>query len=197
MFTGIITDVGRVLEVHPNEGNHVRLVIATALPLDDLSLGASIACSGVCLTVVEYWSDCFAVDVSGETISKTHIGQWQPGAPVNLERALKMGDELGGHMVTGHVDGLAKVVSATPEGASTRWRFRMPEAFGKFIAPKGSIALNGVSLTINDVEGCEFGVNIIPHTTENTTFSETAPGDDVHFEIDVVARYVARLMGQL
>lgn len=195
MFTGIITDVGRVLrrDVTGAAGD-TRLVLGTRFSLDDVALGASIACSGVCLTVVERDSNSFAVDVSGETLSRTTIGDWQPGRAVNLERSLRMGDELGGHIVSGHVDGVGRVVSIDPAGGSTKWRFAAPPELARFIAEKGSIAIDGVSLTVNHVDGVEFEINIIPHTLSHTAFGETAIGAPVHLEIDMLARYVARLI---
>ena len=198
MFTGIVTALGTVREVQPIGGGHdLRLVIGTspaflAVPAP-AALGASIACSGVCLTVVHLAADAFAVDCSAETLGKTTLGTWKPGTRINLERALRMGDELGGHLVSGHVDGVGEVVSATPENASVRWRFRVPKAVAPFIAPKGSVAINGVSLTVNEVDGEVFGVNIIPHTASNTTFGTLQPGDKVNVEVDMMARYVARL----
>lgn len=198
MFTGIVTDLGTVREVQPLGGGHDhRLVIGTspeflATPAP-VALGASIACSGVCLTAVQLGGDWFAVDASAETLSKTTLGGWKPGSRVNLERSLRMGDELGGHLVAGHVDGTGEVLSAEPENASVRWRFRAPPALAPFIAPKGSIAIDGVSLTVNEVDGDAFGVNIIPHTAAVTTFGTLQPGGRVNLEIDMMARYVARL----
>ena len=191
MFTGIITDIGRVDSVE--QRGDWRFVIACGYDMDNVALGASIACSGCCLTVVEKGPGRFSVDVSAETLSKTTLGDWAPGTRINLERALKLGDELGGHIVSGHVDGVGEVLSATPEGGSTRWRFRAPADLARFIAPKGSIAIDGVSLTVNEVDGAEFGVNIIPHTATHTTFGALQPGARVHLEIDMLARYVARL----
>jgi len=194
MFTGIVTDVGEVLEVEP--AGDLRARIATGYDVSGIDIGASIACAGVCLTVVELGADprpWFAVDISAETVSKTNVGRWGPGMRVNLERALKVGDELGGHIVSGHVDGAAEVVSVTEEGDSTRIRFRAPDSLAKFIAPKGSIALDGTSLTVNEVEGADFGVNLIPHTKEVTTWGQVAAGDFVNLEVDTMARYVARL----
>jgi riboflavin synthase len=197
MFTGLITGVGTVKSVTPlGAGRDARFVITT--PDNDVwrhadkQLGASIACSGVCLTVVEAGDDWFAVEASAETLSKTTLERWQPSSKVNLEGSLRLGDELGGHLVSGHVDGLAEIISATPENASTRWVFRLPPEFAPFVAPKGSIAINGVSLTVNEADGCEFGVNIIPHTAANTNFSCLQVGDMVNIEIDMLARYVAR-----
>lgn len=199
MFTGIISDLGRIQEIVRRPGGDLRLVVAPGAPLQGVALGASIACNGVCLTVVEQGgadgaTDWFAVDVSGETLSKTTLGSWTVGRLINLERPLRVGDELGGHFVTGHVDGLCHAVSATPDGESTRWRFRLPDAFAKFVAPKGSVALDGISLTVNEVAGPEFGVNIIPHTASVTTFQDLKAGDPLHFEIDVLARYMARML---
>jgi riboflavin synthase len=200
MFTGIISGVGAVSEVQPiDAGADMRLRIV--VPQDKVEwaglpgvvLGASIACSGCCLTVVDRDAASFTVEVSAETLSKTTLGGWRAGRRVNLERALKLGDELGGHIVSGHVDGLGEVLSATPENGSTRWTFRVPKTLARFIASKGSVAVDGVSLTVNEVEGDVFGVNIIPHTTEETTFGALAVGDAVNLEIDMLARYVARL----
>jgi riboflavin synthase len=195
MFTGIITGLGRVRAITPlGEGADMRLVIETPWPeTASIPIGASIACSGCCLTAVELGPDWFAVDASAETLSKTTLGKWLVGTRVNLERPLKVGDELGGHIVAGHVDGVGDVLSATPDHGSTRWRFAVPHALGRFIAPKGSVAIDGVSLTVNEVEGATFGVNIIPHTAEVTKFGTLKPGDAVNIEIDTVARYVARL----
>lgn len=198
MFTGIVTALGTVREVQPIGGGHdLRLVIGTAPAFlaepVPAALGASIACSGVCLTVVHLASDAFSVDCSAETVAKTTVGAWKPGARINLERALRIGDELGGHLVAGHVDGVATVVSATPENASVRWRFRLPEDLARYVAPKGSVAIDGVSLTVNEVDGEVFGVNIIPHTASVTTFGTLQPGDKVNIEVDTMARYVARL----
>lgn len=198
MFTGIITATGLVREARPTGGGRdLRLVIET--PAEFLAaqggtaIGASIACSGCCLTAVELGPDWFAVDVSAESIGLTTIGSWQPGTKLNLERALRLGDELGGHMVSGHVDGLGRVLSITPEGGSLRYRFSVPAPLHRYIAPKGSVSIDGISLTVNEVEGAEFGVNIIPHTAAHTTLGLRRPGDAVHIEIDMLARYVARL----
>jgi riboflavin synthase len=176
----------------------LRARIATRYPAASIAIGASIACEGVCLTVVATGTDprdWFDVQISAETVSKTNIGRngWHLGRPVNLERALKVGDELGGHIVSGHVDGVAEVVAARPEGDSLRVTFRAPDGLAKFIAPKGSVALNGTSLTVNEVEGRDFGVNFIPHTREVTTWGRVAVGDLVNLEVDTMARYVARL----
>ncbi len=196
MFTGIITDVGEVLDV-VQEGD-LRARIATSYDPDTIDIGASIACDGVCLTVVALGREprnWFDVQISAETVGLTNIGRngWHKGKRINLERALKVGDELGGHIVSGHVNGVAEVVSTRDEGDSLRVRFRAPEALAKFIAPKGSVALNGTSLTVNEVEGTEFGVNLIPHTREVTNWGEIAQGQFINLEIDTMARYVARL----
>ncbi|MGO9818998.1 MAG: riboflavin synthase [Acidocella sp.] len=197
MFTGLITGIGTVREVQPlGGGKDARFVIATpdndAWTDAEKKLGASIACSGVCLTVVESGADWFAVEVSAETLSKATLGTWKPGTRINLEGSLRLGDEIGGHLVSGHVDGLAEIVSATPEHGSTRWVFRLPPDLAPFVAPKGSIAINGVSLTVNEVEGRNFGINIIPHTAAHTNFHTLQVGDAVNVEIDMLARYVAR-----
>lgn len=196
MFTGIITDVGEILDV-VQEGD-LRARIATSYYPETIDIGASIACDGVCLTVVALGREprnWFDVQISAETVGLTNIGRngWHVGKRINLERALKVGDELGGHIVSGHVDGVAEVVSTRDEGDSLRVRFRAPEALAKFIAPKGSVALNGTSLTVNEVEGTEFGVNLIPHTREVTNWGEIAQGQFINLEIDTMARYVARL----
>lgn len=196
MFTGIVTDVGRVLETE--QRGDLRARIGTSYAVDGIDLGASIACEGVCLTVIgtgtapQNWFD---VEISAETVGKTNIGQnsWAPGRRLNLERALKVGDELGGHIVSGHVDGVAEVIATEPEGDSLRVTFRAPEELARFIAPKGSVALNGTSLTVNEVSGREFGVNLIPHTQKVTTWGDIAVGDFVNLEVDTMARYVARL----
>lgn len=195
MFTGIITALGTVRAIMPlGAGVDMRLVIAAPWPdVSAVALGASIACSGCCLTAVELHTDSFAVDASAETLSKTTLGTWTVGTRVNLERSLKMGDELGGHLVSGHVDGLGEAISATPENGSTRWRFRVPRDLARFIATKGSVAVDGVSLTVNDVTDDSFGVNVIPHTASVTGFGTLQPGDRVNIEIDMLARYVARL----
>jgi len=195
MFTGIITAVGTVRSLTPlAEGETMRLVIATPWPdTADIPLGASIACSGCCLTVIERDADSFTVQASAETLAKTTLGSWQVGTPINLERALKIGDELGGHIVSGHVDGVGQVISAAEDHGSTRWRFDVPTELARYIAQKGSVAINGVSLTVNEVEGTSFGVNIIPHTEAHTNFGTLAVGAPVNIEIDTLARYVARL----
>jgi riboflavin synthase len=192
MFTGIVTDLGRVASVTP--GGATRIIIETGYDTATIAHGASIACSGVCLSVVDKGPGRFAVEASAETLARTTIGTWRPGTPVNLERPLKLGDELGGHMVAGHVDGVGETVERRPEGASLRFRFRAPPELARFIASKGSVAVDGVSLTVNEVEGAVFGVNIIPVTQEKTSFGRLATGDRVNLEIDLLARYLARLM---
>ena len=197
MFTGIVTGLGDVRAITPiGRGQDMRLVIGVPAGWADMAsipIGASIACNGCCLTAVELGADWFAVTASAETLAKTTLGGWQAGTRVNLERPLKVGDELGGHIVAGHVDGLGEVIAATPDQGSTRWRFRVPGGIARYIAPKGSVAIDGVSLTVNEVEGDTFGVNIIPHTAEVTGFGLLKVGDRVNIEIDTVARYVARL----
>jgi riboflavin synthase len=197
MFTGIITALGQIRAIEPiGEGRDMRLVIdTTAAFLADppVALGASIACSGCCLTAVDFGAGWFAVDASAETLAHTKLGTWTPGSRVNLERSLRVGDELGGHLVSGHVDGVGRAMSATPENASTRWVFRVPTDISRFIAVKGSVAVDGVSLTVNEVRGDTFGVNIIPHTASVTGFGTMRPNDPVNIEIDTIARYVARL----
>lgn len=194
MFTGIVTDIGEVLETERR--GDLRARIGTGYDVGGIDIGASIACDGVCLTVIALGSsprNWFDVEISAESLSKTNIDGWTPGKRINLERALKVGDELGGHIVSGHVDGLAEVVGLRPEGDSLRVTFRAPKALAGFIAPKGSVALNGTSLTVNEVEGCDFGINFIPHTQKATTWGEVKLGDRVNLEVDTMARYVARL----
>lgn len=195
MFTGIITAKGEVAEITPiGGGRDMRLAIATPEGwLEGAAIGASIACSGCCLTVVSLEESRFAVEVSAETLSKTTLSRWHPGTVLNLERALKMGDEMGGHVVSGHVDGLGEVFSVTPENGSLRIRVRLPPELARFVAPKGSVTMEGVSLTVNEVEGLTFGVNLIPHTAQVTTLGRLSAGDTVNIEIDMLARYVARL----
>ena len=198
MFTGIVTDVGEVRSVKPRADNLHRITIFCRYPRADLIEGASIACSGVCMTVVgtgeEDGRTWFAVDAAAETLSVTTVGRWRHGGRVNLERALKLGDELGGHLVAGHVDGLAHVVAREDMTDMARFVLRAPHELARFIAPKGSVALDGVSLTVNDVDGDTFSVLIIPHTLTVTTFGALRQGDDVNLEIDTMARYAARLM---
>ncbi|NVO24825.1 riboflavin synthase [Donghicola mangrovi] len=191
MFTGIITDIGRIAELE--QRGDLRARIETVYDMETVDLGASIACDGCCLTVIEKGPNWFDVQISAESISKTNIGDWAVDKRINLERALKVGDELGGHIVSGHVDGVAEVVAVLDEGDSTRVTLRAPEALAKYIAPKGSVALNGTSLTVNEVNGCDFGINFIPHTKQVTTWGGVAVGQRINLEIDTLARYVARL----
>ena len=194
MFTGIITDIGTVLDLH-RQGD-LRARIGTGYDVGGIDIGASIACDGVCLTVVDLGSSpqtWFDVQISAETLSCTTLGGWEKGHRINVERALRVGDELGGHIVSGHVDGLARVIGVRPEGDSLRVTFRAPAALAGFVAPKGSVALNGTSLTVNAVDGTEFGINFIPHTQQATTWGTVAEGNAVNLEIDTMARYVARL----
>lgn len=193
MFTGLITDIG-TLRDRKGGPEGARFEIETKIPMDEVAIGASIACSGACLTVVRKRDDWFAVDVSAETLSKTTLGDWQPGRRVNLERSLRLGDELGGHLVSGHVDGVARVVERRADGDSTRFTIAAPPDLARFVAAKGSVALDGVSLTVNEISGESFGVCIIPHTAAMTTFGNLKPGDRVNLEIDMLARYVARLL---
>ena len=196
MFTGIITDVGTVRSAE--QRGDLRLQIATGYDLDTVDLGASISCSGVCLTVVDKGEDWFAVDVSGETMSKTAADHWHEGAKLNLERALRLGDELGGHIVTGHVDAVADVIEARPDGDSTRIAVTVSKALAPMIAAKGSVTLDGVSLTVNEVgdfgDGAQFTVNIIPHTAQHTTLGGLQAGQQLNVEIDVLARYLDRML---
>ena len=201
MFTGIITDIGQIERVELR--GDIRARLRTSYDHETIVLGASIACNGVCLTVVDFGVGWFDVDISAETVSKTNIGPvdtaansrsaWVEGGRVNLERALKLGDELGGHIVSGHVDGIAEITAITEEGDSTRVEFKVAKDLARFIAPKGSVALNGTSLTVNEVGDESFGVNFIPHTKTVTTWGDMAVGDLVNLEIDTLARYVARL----
>ena len=201
MFTGIITDIGQIERVEPR--GDIRARLKTSYDHETIVLGASIACNGVCLTVVDFGASWFDVDISAETVSKTNIGlsdtaansrsAWVEGGRVNLERALKLGDELGGHIVSGHVDGIAEITAITEDGDSTRVEFKVAKDLLRFIAPKGSVALNGTSLTVNEVGDESFGVNFIPHTKTVTTWDDMAVGDLVNLEIDTLARYVARL----
>lgn len=191
MFTGIVTDLGEIVALE-NTGD-LRARIRCGYDMTTVEIGASIAHAGVCLTVIATGADWYEVQISAETVSKTNLGGWTVGKRINLERALKVGDELGGHIVSGHVDGVAEITALRDEGESTRFSFRAPEALAKYIAPKGSVALDGASLTVNEVDGCSFGINIIPHTKAVTTFGAAKVGDKVNLEIDTLARYVARL----
>jgi riboflavin synthase len=193
MFTGIVTDLGQVRRRRP--GEIAELAIATAFDTASIAIGASIACSGACLTVVAVEIGAFTVQASAETVACTTIGAWVEGTAVNLEQSLRLGDELGGHLVSGHVDGLARVIERRPEAESARFVFEAPAALMPFIAPKGSVTLDGVSLTVNEVSGSRFGVNIIPHTLGCTSFGAAQPGQQMNLEIDMIARYVARLLG--
>ena len=192
MFTGIITAIGQIEEL--KDAGDRWLKITTPWACDKIDLGASIACSGVCLTVVERADNWFAVEVSAESLSRTTIGGWQKGSQINLERALRLGDELGGHIVSGHVDGLASIEAITPIGDSHKLDIRVPEDVSKFIAEKGSVTLDGVSLTVNEVEGSCFAVNIIDHTWAHTTLGHATIGQQLNLEIDMLARYVSRLI---
>ncbi|MCR5880338.1 riboflavin synthase [Phenylobacterium sp. J367] len=191
MFTGIVTDVGRVRSVRQTNRDR-RYEVETAFDLSTVDIGASISHAGCCLTVVEKGEGWFAVEVSGETLDKTTLGDWAEGHPVNLERAARVGDELGGHIVSGHVDGVGEVISVAEEGGSHRIQVRVPRPLHRYIAPKGSIAMEGVSLTVNEVEDDVFGVNLIPHTWDVTTLGRLKPGSRVNLEIDMLARYLAR-----
>lgn len=191
MFTGIVTDIGRVRSVRQTDRDR-RYEIETVWDTAGIDLGASISHAGCCLTVTEKGEGWFAVEVSGETLSRTKLGDWAEGARVNLERAAKLGDELGGHIVSGHVDGLGEVISITPEGGSRRIVIEAPAPLHRFIAPKGSITVDGVSLTVNGVQDRRFDVNIIPHTWDATTLGGLKVGEKVNLEIDMLARYLAR-----
>jgi riboflavin synthase len=194
MFTGIITDLGRVRAIATKA--MTRLEIETALPAEGIAIGASIACNGCCLSVVERGPGWFAVEASAETLSRTTLGSWRVGTPVNLERPLKLGDELGGHLVQGHVDGVGTLAGRRPDGGSVRLSFEAHKDLARYIASKGSVAVDGVSLTVNEVDGARFGVNIIPITQEMTNLGGLAEGARVNLEIDLLARYVARLMAE-
>lgn len=195
MFTGIVSDIGEIVSVtQGGKAEDRRFVVRTRHDLTPVSIGASIACSGCCLTVVEKESDRFAVEASGETLDRTHLGDWQVGKRINLELSLKVGDELGGHLVYGHVDGVGTVVSTKPDGGSMRFVFEAPKELARFVATKGSVAVDGVSLTVNEVSGNCFGVNLIPHTQAVTTLGQAKAGQRVNLEVDMLARYVARLL---
>ncbi|HEC14256.1 MAG TPA: riboflavin synthase [Rhodospirillales bacterium] len=192
MFTGIITDIGKVRAVKRN--GDTRFDVSTAYDTQTIAIGASICCSGACMTVIETGPGWFSVAASGESLGKTTMGDWGEGTPVNLERALALGDELGGHLVSGHVDGVATVMGRASEGDSLRLTFQAPDDLARFIAPKGSVVIDGVSLTVNEVDGSRFGVNIIAHTQQATTLGGLDDGAPVNLEIDLLARYVARLL---
>jgi riboflavin synthase len=193
MFTGIITDLGRVRRLQRGVG--LQLTIATAFPTEEIAIGASIACSGPCLTVVAVEPGAFSVEASVETLACSTLGDWAEDTPVNLERALRLGDELGGHLVLGHVDGVARLIERRPEGDSVRFTIEAPAELMPYVAAKGSVALDGVSLTVNEIEGARFGVNLIPYTLAHTSLDDAAPGQRMNLEIDPIARYVARLLG--
>ena len=191
MFTGIITDIGRVAQLE--QRGDLRATVETGYDTGSIDIGASIACDGVCLTVIALGQSSFDVEISAETVSKTSVAAWSLGGRINLERALRVGDELGGHIVSGHVDGVAHVTLVEDEGDSTRVVLEAPKALARFVAPKGSVALNGTSLTVNEVDGTSFGINFIPHTKTVTTWGDVAVGDAINMEIDTLARYVSRL----
>ncbi len=195
MFTGIVTDIGEITSVTPGgQAGDRRFVVRTRHDMAPIAIGASIACSGCCLTVLEKGGDWFAVEVSGESLAKTHLGDWKLGSRVNLELSLKLGDELGGHLVYGHVDGVGTIASMTPEGGSVRFMFEVPSELGRFIAAKGSVAVDGISLTVNEVDAKRFGVNVISHTQAVTTLGQAKVGQRVNLEVDMLARYVQRLL---
>ena len=195
MFTGIVSDIGEIVSVaQGGKAEDRRFVVRTRHDLTPVVIGASIACSGCCLTVVEKEADRFTVEASGETLDRTHLGDWQVGKRINLELSLKVGDELGGHLVYGHVDGVGTVVSTKPDGGSMRFVFEAPKELARFVATKGSVAVDGVSLTVNEVSGNCFGVNLIPHTQAVTTLGQATAGQRVNLEVDMLARYVARLL---
>jgi riboflavin synthase len=194
MFTGIVTDLGKIRAIEKR--GDTRVEIETSYDTEDIDIGASIACSGPCLTVIEKGPGWFAIEASAETLDKTALGDWTVGTTVNLERAMRIGEELGGHIVSGHVDAVARIVDMQPEGDSVRFTFESPGEFSKYIAPKGSVCLDGVSLTVNEVQGNNFGVNIISHTQGETTFGSRKVGDRINMEIDTIARYVARILGK-
>ncbi len=195
MFTGIVTDIGEITSVTPGgQAGDRRFVVRTRHDMAPIAIGASIACSGCCLTVLEKGGDWFAVEVSGESLAKTHLGDWKLGSRVNLELSLKLGDELGGHLVYGHVDGVGTIASMTPEGGSVRFMFEVPSELARFIAAKGSVAVDGISLTVNEVDAKRFGVNVISHTQAVTTLGQAKVGQRVNLEVDMLARYVQRLL---
>lgn len=194
MFTGIIESVGTIARIE-RSGGDVRLhVDAGSLGLDDVKLGDSISVSGVCLTAIGIDGGVFAVDVSVETLARTTLGALRSGDPVNLEKAMRLSDRLGGHLVAGHVDGVGRVVSIEPDARSQRWQFDLPTELARYLAPKGSICIDGVSLTVNEVDGARFGVNLIPHTIDVTTFKSRSAGDPVNIEVDLLARYIEQLL---
>lgn len=192
MFSGIISEIGKIVKIEEHN-KEARFTIETSWDLAQFPMGCSIACSGTCLTLVAKTQNTFAVDVSQETLSKTSLGSWEVGTRINLEKSLRLGDEISGHFVFGHVDGLAKIISIEPRGGSWTITLEIAENLKKFIAAKGSVSLDGISLTVNEVDNCQFKINIIPHTWEHTTFSDRKVGDTMNFEADMLARYVARL----
>jgi riboflavin synthase len=192
MFTGIITDLGRVRDLRAD--GDTRIEIGTRYDTETLDIGASVCCSGACMTVIDKGAGWFAVSASAETLDRTTLGAWKEGTAINLERSLRAGDELGGHIVSGHVDGVARILERTPEGDSLRLVLEAPTALKRYIAAKGSVTVDGVSLTVNEVDGACFGINVIPHTQTATTLGEAAPGTAANLEIDMLARYVARLL---
>jgi riboflavin synthase len=195
MFTGIVTDVGEITSlVQGGQAGDRKFIIRTKHDMTPVAMGASIACSGCCLTVIEKGPGWFAVEASGETLDKTHLGDWTPGRRINLELSLKLGDELGGHLVYGHVDGVGRIVAMTPEGGSVRFVFEAPGDLARFVASKGSVAVDGISLTVNEVNGNRFGVNVISHTQAVTTLGDAKIGQRVNLEVDMLARYVQRLL---
>ena len=194
MFTGIVTAIGRISRIDHNKGGDARFYIDTPWDCQSIALGASIACSGCCLTLVEAEGQTFAVDVSLETIAVTTLNTWEVGTEINLERALSMGDELGGHIVSGHVDGLGEIIDITRDGDGHRVVIDAPADLAHLIAPKGSVTLEGISLTVNEVDGRRFGIMVIPHTWDNTTLKHRQPGDKINLEADMLARYVARIL---
>ena len=195
MFTGIVTDIGEITSVVPGDtAGDRRFVVRTRHDMAPIAIGASIACAGCCLTVLEKGGDWFAVEVSGESLAKTHLGDWKLGSRLNLELSLKLGDELGGHLVYGHVDGVGTIASMTPEGGSVRFVFEVPSELARFIAAKGSVAVDGISLTVNEVDAKRFGVNVISHTQAVTTLGQAKVGQRVNLEVDMLARYVQRLL---
>ncbi|MBI1328034.1 MAG: riboflavin synthase [Alphaproteobacteria bacterium] len=191
MFSGIISEIGKVVKLEEHQ-NEARFTIETTWDLAEFPMGCSIACSGTCLTLVDKTKHTFAVDVSRETLAKTNLGNWKEGTRINLEKSLRLGDEISGHFVFGHVDGLAKIGSIEPSGGSRVITLEIPQALKKFIAPKGSVSLDGISLTVNEVNDCQFKINIIPHTWDATTFADRKVGDTMNFEADMLARYVVR-----
>ena len=194
MFTGIITAIGSLTRLDQKPDGGARVSIKTPWDCEQIDLGASIACNGVCLTVVERDHDHFSVDVSEESLAVTSLKNWTLGSPINLERALAMGDELGGHIVSGHVDGLAEIISIHQDGDSYRVALKAPDHLAPMIAPKGSVALDGISLTVNEVDGNHFGIMVIPHTWSHTTLGQNQVGDKINLEVDMLARYVARII---